>query len=424
MNGMYAKYGLNGQAFATLPNLKRYRLFKQKEKHIVTLDIQKEIAALTSKTDTLQVTVPTMGFTDPLLDYSALPRFAIPLSINGYVADEENPGKAKATVWGKDISGEATLLHPQKDVAAFTTLRAITYVFSADHIRQGQGLVKIASEQVVGMMEFWLCYPAKTPLAFLLEVKNDKGQVILSRDICYYPPPYVSPKANFWISETITCNALVCDPHSYFRSRWVCDLQLKDTTLRLTHYAGLSLPATRALLEHLIPFAHFFSIFAEKNPKQSAINRYDLYPEHQRIFYEHLLESILDQSLPLLALQDYFAPDAHHNLALQKLSEEWDDHDKCVFQSAQNSPSLEAFVDALDELIVLRDPLFTAHLHPSLGSEDHELQDIQVNLALEDKQGHWTTIPAELHCQETDSANFSAYATIVKEGTYSGLRRK
>ena len=411
MSAMYAKYGLQGESFATLPDSNGYHLFKQKASGLVTLDIKKELAALTSATDTLHITVPTYGFSDPLLDYSPIPRFGILLSINGFVANAQNDIAAKAHVFATDITGRrypllrnsankvdyALIADRTKEPALFTTLSALTYVFYGDQLTKG--LTQIDSE-LTGTMECWLCYKPKTPLIFSLQVKNQQGQQKLKRELCYYPNVALPSKATFSHNETINCQLKVSDPFVYFRSRWVCDLTHENTTLRLTHQAGLSYAATKALLEHLIPKEAFFKLFAQKNTKQSIKNRYDLYPQYQALFYEHLISSILDQSLPLVALQEFFLQDAHRLDALEKLSENWDDHDKAVLKPSKRLASLDAFVDALDELVAMRDPLLGATLQPPLKQDGEEFTNIQVTVTLEDKDGHSSELSAKWHKED------------------------
>jgi len=420
MKTQYAKYGLQGDAFATLPTCKAYRLFKQNEKNIVTLNIQHELALLKDPMSTLHITVPTTGFTDLLLDYSPVPRFAIPLSINSYVADEEKLPAARAAVYAIDIAGGCYPLLPKTDACAtkpqFTTLKALTYVFEAMRCLEGKDLM-IAGE-TAGMMEFWLCYPAKAPLMFSLEVKDKAGNRMSSRDLCYYPPSPALPEARFLESDKIECEAKVGSPFDYFRSRWIGDFQCENTTYRITHQAGLSYAAMRALLAHLIPSDVFFDRFIKQNAKHSEKNRYDRYPQYQAIFYEHLLESILNRSLPLLALEDYFRQDAHDTRLLEKLSGDWDPHDQAVFKSARRLPSLEAFVDALDELISLRDPLFSAKLAPV---QQGEIKSVQVHFSVEDKEGHWHSCEG-LH--QLQQEIFGVYTKVTNQTRYQEQRRK
>ncbi|MGE3318513.1 MAG: hypothetical protein AB7I18_04380 [Candidatus Berkiella sp.] len=416
----YAKYGLQGEAFGTLPTLKAYQFFKQ-EKNIVTLNIQQELAALKEPLSTLHITVPTVGFTDPLLDYSPIPRFAIPLSINGYVADEANQLAATATVVANDIAGGSYPLLPEAEAHAaepvFTTLSALTFIFKAQSCVEGCDLVNTGEAN--GMIEFFLCYPANTPLMFSLAVKDKMGKIILARDLCYYPVASVAPEAKFSESDTINCEARVGSAFDYFRSRWVCEFECDNASFRITHQAGLSYSSIRALLAHLLPAEVFFARFAQRNGKQATKNRYDLYPQYQPIFYEHVLESILNQSLPLLALEEYFKQDAHDARQLEILSSQWDSHDQTVFKRARRLPSLGAFVDALDELICLRDYLFSATLVPA---QQGLIKVNQVTFSVEDKQGHWQTCECQHQLQPEI---FSVYTTnVAKEPRYQEQRRK
>jgi|GEM_PF-7072366 len=434
MNVMYAKYGLQGPRFACLPDLNGYRLCKQNTAGLVTLDLKKELAALILPGFTLHITVPTFGFTDPLLDYAPVPYFAIPLSINGYVGDDKNLLAAKAEAWGVDITGSRYPLlrnhqhkidydlihHRTKEPVLFTTLLAISYVFYADQLAQGTK----ACDNLTGMMEFLLCYKASRPMNFSVQVKNEQGQEILARDLCYYPSADAPSKATFSHDETIDCRVQLGDPFNYFRSRWVCDLQSKDNTLRLTYHAGLSYASTRELLEHLIPKESFFRQFAHSHSKHSTKNCYDRYTQYQTIYYEHILSSILDQSLPLMALQAFFNPDAHKEPLLEKIHGHWDDHDKAVFKPSKRLVTLEAFVDAVDELIALRDPLLNAKLHVPLKQEGEVFECVGVNVNLEDKEGHWCTIGGMPTSERATSQNVAALAKALNKDNYWRQSRK
>lgn len=437
MNALYAKFGLQGLAFATLPDLKRYQLFKQKEKGLVTLDIQKELVILANNpSSTLHVTVPTVGFTDPLLDYSPVPRFAFPLSINGFVADENQHSVAKADVFGTDLADNyypllrdqhnrvdyASVQSQCKDTKIFTTLRAITYVFQSNKILDGDHFAKLAHPELKGMMEFWLCYPASMPLTFTLSVKDKHGLELLCRQICYYPKQSALPQASFQGEKLINCEAKVSDPFHFYRASWICDVQFSDATLRLAHHAGLSYPFMRALLQHLMPIAHFFATFAQKNHKTSAVNCFDNNPAQQSIFYQHVIDSIINQSLPLMAMQDFFIPDAHDADKLKKISDRFDEQDRMVFKRSQRLPSLDAFVDALDELIALRDPLFAAELALPSDQDIQHIQSMEVSLSLEDKEGQWSRITG-LHQSEVQQA-VTAFTPVKNINQYRGLRRK
>ncbi|MCS5709828.1 hypothetical protein [Candidatus Berkiella aquae] len=373
MSTLYAKYGLQGQSFAILPTLKAYRLLKQKPFDRVIFDIQKEISLLASMPgSTLRITVPTIGFTDLILDYAPWPRFAIPLSVNGYVANENNKIPAKIMAWGKDIAGNdyPLLTNPDGKIDLsliemhrqgqlfFTTLDSISYVFSMQQL-QGCDLVPSFSSALVGKMEWLLFYRNQTPLIFLMEVLNQQGEILQTKQVGYYPTHHFQPKAYFFHHREIHCEAKVADPNAYFRACWEGELLLKDSMVRIKHYAGLSYTSLSALLMHLIPLSTFFERLTQY-PQGCTQNRYDQSLSFKNTFYRHLINSILDQSLPLMALQAFFNENAHESKSLEQLSSTWDEQDRAVFKAMLRQPSLETFVDALDEFISLREPLFNA----------------------------------------------------------------
>lgn len=425
MTAICAKYGLQGQSFATLPTLKAYHLLKQKGHEVITLDIRKELNLLaTCPTYRLQITVPTSGFTDPLLDCQVVPRFAIPLSINGFVADENNTHAAKAAAFGTDIADNGypllrnhrgkidyNLIHQtQPSSSLFTTLRALSYLFQAQQIEQGQGLVSSHIASLTGMVELLLFYPSYAPLTLVIDVLNQQGEKVHTRQIGYFPVPIALPKASYRLERHIVGEINAHKLDQYFRSRWQFDLQLANETLRMTQFAGLSYCALKMLLKQLLPSSHFFTVFAKNNGQRSE-NRYSDFPQYQARFYEHVIDSVIDQSLPLLTLQDYFTPETYDPQVLAALCESWDKHDKQIAKQILRQPSLEALVDLVDEFIALRDSLYsmTLELPGELAGSSAEV--IRLECALEDKEGQWLTLPITHSVAMPDT--FTVYANIM-----------
>ncbi len=442
MTAICAKYGLQGQLFATLPTSKTYHLFKQKSYEIITLDIRKELQLLAvHPTYRLQITVPTTGFTDPLLDNQAIPRFAIPLSINGFIADENNLHAAKAASWGTDIADNSypllrnhcgkidysLIYQTQPNSSLFTTLRAISYLFQAQQA-EGQGLVSSQLAALTGMVELLLFYPSHAPLTLILDVLNQQGEKVHTRQIGYFPPPITVPKASYRLQRQIVGEIVAPQMIQYFRSRWTFEVRMSNQTLRMTQFAGLSYHALKMLLKQLLPLSHFFRVFA-KHHGQRTENRYGDFPQYQMVFYEHVIESILDQSLPLMSLQDYLTPETYDLNALVKMCQIWDEHDQHIAKQVLQQSSLEALIDLLDEFIALRDSLSVISLELPVESMDKAVEIMQVECALEDKQGQWITLPLTHPVTMPDT--FSVYASVMsakarylEEANLRGLRRK
>lgn len=442
MTAICAKYGLQGQSFATLPTLKTYHLLKQKGHEVITLDIRKELNLLaTCPACRLQITVPMNGFTDPLLDCQAIPRFAILLSINGFVADENNTHAAKAAPFGTDIADNCYPLlrnHRGKidysliqqtlpSSSLFTTLRAMSYLFQAQQIEQGQGLAPSHIASLSGMAELLLFYPSHAPLTLVINVLNQQGEKVHTRKIGYFPAPRSLPKASYRLERHIV-GEINAPKDQYFRSRWQFDLQVANETLRMTQFAGLSYHALKMLLKQLLPLPHFFRVFAKNNGQRSE-NRYDEFPQYQAVFYEHVIDSVIDQSLPLLTLQDYFMPETYEPRRLAEVCQLWDEHDQHVAKQILRQPSLEALVDLVDEFIALRDSLYSMTLALPDELAGSSVEVIRLECALEDKEGQWLTLPITHSATIPDT--FTVYANIMsakardlEEANLRGLRSK
>lgn len=442
MAAICAKYGLQGQLFATLPTFKTYHLLKQKSHEIITLDIRKELQLLAVQpTYRLQITVPTTGFTDPLLDNQAIPRFAIPLSINGFIADENNTHAAKAASWGTDIADNSypllrnhrgkidysLIYQTQPNSSLFTTLRAISYLFQAQQA-EGQGLLSSELAALTGMVELLLFYPSHAPLTLILDVLNQQGEKVHTRQIGYFPQPITVPKASYRLQRHIVGEITAAKMMQYYRSKWTFEVQITNETLRMTQFAGLSYHALKMLLKQLLPLSHFFMVFTRHHGQRSE-NRYIDFPQYQKVFYEHVIESILDQSLPLMSLQDYFTSQTYDLNRLAKTCQTWDEHDKEIAKQILDQPSLEALVDLIDEFIALRDSVYAVSLELPAELLGQVAEIIQVECALEDKEGQWITLPVTHPTMIPDT--FSVYASVMSaktqhldEANLRGLRRK
>ncbi len=100
-------YGLHAPLFGAIPTLADYEQFlllhAQKEIALFTVDIKQELALLEDPLCMLCICVPTLGFTDPALDYMLSPCFALPLSIDGVHA--KDPQAIQANLFGTDLAG-------------------------------------------------------------------------------------------------------------------------------------------------------------------------------------------------------------------------------------------------------------------------------------------------------------------------------
>ncbi len=371
-----AKFGLHCGHFGALPTLNEYlqskSLFGQSQQILFILDIQHELELLREIPDAeLSISVPTVGFTDPINDYSLAPLFAIPFSINGFVANEDNPGLSRAKVFGLDLANHsyAMLTDEQGNIEApkaqeyFTTLQELTYVYSRAQCLEGQGLHSCSHVKTNGAIE--LLTP-RTGNAFTISLKVKSAsapQLLSQRSVEYHPQVSDIPQGQLialWqeqrhsgllhIHYKMTKTSML--RHSY-RAKIVFDLPLQEgieytwenapstvgqnaKSLRFTQYLGLSHDAFKDVITSIIP---------KNNPKLGTA------------LYNHLIESILNRSLPLYALTPYFAQAYQIRAALMQIDlMKYDKHDNCVFkklfQLLGNQSKTECdFIDEVDRLL-------------------------------------------------------------------------
>ncbi len=371
-----AKFGLHCGYFGTLPTLREYlqskTLPRDSAQTFFILDIQHELDLLRDIPDAqLSISVPTVGFTDPIKDYSLAPLFAVPFSINGFVANQENPGLSRAKVFALDLANHsyAMLTSSQGNIEApktpgfFTSLQEITYVYSRAQCINGQGLQSSSHVKTNGNIE--LLTP-RTGNAFTINLKVKSAstpQLLSERSVQYQPQVKDVPQGQLialWQEEMhsgllhihykMTKTSML--RHCY-RAKVVFDLPLQEgieytwenapitvgenaKSLRFTQYIGLSLDAFKDVITRIIP---------KGNPKLATT------------LYNHLIESILNRSLPLYALTPYFAQADQIRAALMQIDMmKYDKHDnyvfKKIFQLLGNHTKTEFdFVDEVDRLL-------------------------------------------------------------------------
>ncbi|MBN9289425.1 MAG: hypothetical protein BGO43_10565 [Gammaproteobacteria bacterium 39-13] len=399
-----AKFGLHGGAFGFLPTSVEYFQLKvhfaRNENAFFVMDISPELTLLNELTGAeLSMTVPTLGFTDPSCDYSLDPFFAVPISINGFVANSANPGLSRAKIVATDIAGETYPLlsspsgeidyeqiqqHVGKEVQLFTPLEKITYIYTQSQLQKGLGLHHVPGILTQNKVE-WLL--ANRELSFFITLKiTHNGQIIHQRKVrCHakevLPTTKISAtwkgdrqgelkihyKANFPISIKgshrfqVDFDIPLQEGVEYHWQGSAIARHEKASTLKLTQSFGLSAKALDLVVKSVISSAYFRQrLLAHMVKKEAHI--FNVYSKRQdviAILYDHLIRGVLNQSIPIFALGAFFVEGEALNATVATWDlTSFDKHDQTILKRLSNhlennDISRENFINSVDELLCI-----------------------------------------------------------------------
>lgn len=391
-----AKYGFHQGKFAQLPTLEDYIVLKP---NAWVIDIEPELTMLKeNKHSQLCITVPCLGFSDPAFDYSLYPWFATPLSIAGLIATD-NQCLSRAKVIGTDINGvqypllmdhfgkiDYEKIESQLDnTPIVTSLKAISFIYTDAQILNGQGLMPLPNRSE--KLELMLAR-ALPSFNITLTVFHQK-QIILGKRECHYQTKHQAPKTflNVGYQNEGENQALKIQyqtrikAHDFAHTRARLEIQVpmqdgmiyrygehcqagRGEALIINHYFGIGSLAKAILTESLIPKTHFIDKILEKahfSKKKLHVNAFAENAWHASQLYYELLKGLMNGSVPLCSLNEYFVDETtlkHHvqSISLGAL----DRQDKFILQTLKDQlkkpHSKAGFVDALDKLLCL-DPL-------------------------------------------------------------------
>lgn len=388
-----AKYGLHQGKFAQLPTIEDYTVLKQTA---FSVAIQPEINLLKeNKQSQLCITVPCLGFTDPAFDYALSPWFAVPISLCGFIA-QDNQCLSRAKVIGTDINGmdypllmdpfgkidyDLITTHLSKKSDIVTPLKTISFIYSDAQVLNGQGLMPL--EQLSTHIEFMLAR-AMPSFTLILSVR-DKRQIILSQREVQYQPQREAPLSTLHASYQDNSFSITYrtqnKAHDFANTRARLEVRIptqKELSYHymhanqsgdhgemiIHHYFGIGSLAKAILIESLIPKTHFIDKLLKDAPFAGKTDRINAFKEnawHGSQLYYELLKGLMNGSVPLHALKAYFVDEVtlkHHvkGISLTAL----DRQDKFIVQTLKElfkKPQAKfEFIDALDRLLS-RDPL-------------------------------------------------------------------
>lgn len=391
-----AKFGLHEGHFAELPLLWEYQqgkaIYGNSSNTWLSIDITPELALLDkNEGQELSISVPMLGFTDPILDYSLLPMFAVPFSIHGLVALDNNPGLSRAKVIARDIADNVypLLSNPKGKIDyglieaslsgsdIFSHLKEITYIYTRAQLIESQGLQPLTSRPPVLEM---LLSKSGMPFSLTLSVKDKNQNLLSKREIQYQGHSISLPRGQLlalWQNDGITNNLHIHYQTSQsqtlqegYRARIDFDIPMQEGVeysckqtgssisksskiLRFTHYFGLSGKTYKMLAKCIIPFENFKNVLLNKKNKAKNRSNLNCYEKHQAVIsvlYEYLIQGIVNQSVPLFALSPYFVQADEIQKALQSLDLDlFDKHDQFVLKQLYQFTL--NFIDEVDRLL-------------------------------------------------------------------------
>lgn len=403
-----AKFGFHYGHFAELPTIEEFFRFQSRLPHLknqlYALDIV-DIMSLLNKTHgcVFELEMPVLGFTDPALDYDLNPWFAIPIALNGFVANAQNPELSRAQVWVKDlIDNEYPLLQDKMcrvdyeqifqklSTGFYTTLNSVCYRYTREQILEGKDLAVLPQGE--HYQNKILLFLPKANITFKLKilVRNKDGIEIFKNELYLSSAQEdevsvetksqwrgmsdqgtlqidyrVSEKSKLDRAQQVILHLLLPENKAL---KWMLSGSSEWTTTHeekqscLTQYFGLTTQATLEILKQLIPYAYFRRQITKakpKDPERSSlpINNFSASENAAQKLYQYVMSGILNRSVPLYALSDYIQNKTKIYEMLEQINiNHWSLSDQIVFkqylyQLSVGQTTAERVLDSLDSCL-------------------------------------------------------------------------
>ena len=398
-----AKFGLHFGRFAQLPTTEEFFRFQtllpDLKYRLQALDISSAIPFLKRGKDSqLVIEIPVLGFTDPVLDYDVNPWFALPIVINGFVANAQQQSLSSAQIWFKDLMAQSypLVFDPMKridykTIAAqlkknlYSTLQSITYAYTRSQVIDGEHLEPLPQKNYKN--KILLCLP-QVQMPFKLKIF-----VLENARECFQQELFISPTVMNELepeiqaswkgiakSGTLEINYSVKDNVNIQQAQQAkfdlllpqkknLKLMLQDTQewftieqgkpFYLTQYYGLSTTALSTILQALIPFDYFFQAIKKWARKESEFKsyRYNDYAKNTKaacLLYQYLLSGFINRSIPIYALTEYVKNKKKIYEILNQINiNQWDLSDQIVYKQylyclCSKKISFDSILDGLD----------------------------------------------------------------------------
>lgn len=380
---MESQYGHHSPTFGALANYADFHeaIAKLGFENFIQVDLTEVLGLIHAQPDALlEIKVPTLGFTDPAFDFDLRPWFATPLSLNGFGAGKDKLSSKPFEMKGTDILGnEYPLLFNEKghldyDLIAsqtpgplFTTLKYISYIYSASQVLTGEMLTKLPMiAEHHGKLLMLPPQPIHKNFEIDLKVRFEKG--IVHQETIYYEPGLdkmyhvnqFDVKANehehgLQLSIEVDASAYQTPlpaqlgisiemPGLSMREGLLRPLQGDEEAFKTTQYLGVSQGLLSKVLDVLIPPKTMAQAFTAD--KASAWNDFSIDGAFD-VFYAHIKDGIGNNSIPLLALSDYFAGAEDIKAQMRALNIE-----------AMTKPDQEMFNDVIQKMYHSEDIAF------------------------------------------------------------------
>lgn len=400
-----AKFGFHYGHFAQLPTIEEFFRFQSRLPHLknqfYALDIA-DIMPLLTKADgcVFELEIPVLGFTDPALDYDVNPWFAIPIALNGFVANAQYPELSCAQVWAKDlVDNQYPLLQDKMgrvdyeqiyqhlSTRFFTTLNSVFYRYTQAQILEGKDLVKLPQGEHYQNKILLFLSRAKIPFKLKILIRNKEGIEIFRNELYLSVPQEsevsvetnsqwrgmsdngtlqidyrVLDKAKLESAQRVILHILLPENKGL---KWMLSGSAEWTSTHeekqscLTQYFGLTTEATLDVVKQLIPFHYFRQQIIKAQQKNTnlqhlPINDFSASEDAVQMLYQHIMSGILNRSIPIYSLSEYIKNKRKIYESLEQINiNQWSLSDQIVFkhylfQLSFGPITLERVLDSLD----------------------------------------------------------------------------
>lgn len=365
---------------------------------LVVLEINSLLQASNQKDIEFELSVPMLGFTDPVYDFEAVPHFAIPLVVNNWISGQLS-SKAAFKLAATDINDyqyslefdsagrvDYTRITETEDKPIFTTLQSLQYRMPIQQVQTGKGLTALSGD--VYQNKLLILLP-KNYSPFLITCRlKQKQKTIKQKEYIVIPPPIsddtVKAKA-LWqgsrkqgelqISYTLHADVKQCRGIQGKLTLALPESKQGEMTIlgqeqwwqngakktQMMQYFGLSMAVLYQILEQLVPYQNFVSKLSSSTfvlPfRGMPCNDYEKNPKVAERLYQYLLSGVINQTVPLYALKSFTKPDEENFIRIKNIDQSrWSTADQMVFSKvmdgiAKTLPNIEVLWDTLDSYL-------------------------------------------------------------------------
>lgn len=326
---------------------------------VTTIDIR-ELLNDVSSLHQIYLRVPTVGFVDVVHNFDTRAGFAVPISINGFIANQL--GDIKAHVVAKDIiENQYPIVLNHKDSieidSGFTTLTSLDFIFDFNKLKDTIGLT--LDQNYFGTFQLLLPLGLTEPYKIEIGLINSEGKEYAKKECFLYQTSHIDMDdiviQNNNSNEDCASFYIKTNAHPLDTLRAV--IQVDSGSQNWSSHIGLSESALKNIVDALIVKEKITdTVKSQFGVQDENINNFDAHPEAIGRVLTNLIDGVAKKTVPLVGMYKFFDENSLSSILAGVDTKSWDLHDKIVWQDFVNNAPSENFMDYLDGLF---EPLYS-----------------------------------------------------------------